>query len=51
MGDFPEKDANFLTYYTVCLYVGQQQLRWRSRSDYDCGVGAQQHVVGECVAT
>lgn len=51
MGDFPEKDANFLTYYTVCLYVDQQQLRWRSWSDYDCGVGAQQPVVGECVAT
>ncbi|TKS87958.1 hypothetical protein D9C73_022082 [Collichthys lucidus] len=28
----------------------QQQIRWRSRSDYDSGVGAQQHVVGECIA-
>lgn len=28
MGDFLQINALFLTYYTVCMYVGRQQLRW-----------------------
>ena len=38
MGDFPERNALVLTYYTVCMCAGNQTIRWCSRSAYDCGV-------------
>ncbi len=48
IGYFPERNVLFLTFYTVCMYVGRQQLRWWSRWARDCGVAVQQPVVVEC---
>ena len=50
MGDFPERNALFLTRYTVCMRVGNQTIRWCSRSAYDCRVGDRQCEAGECEA-